>query len=252
METSNTTPASSREAIFDTLRKDILAMQGFMTPSPERVQVKMGKLCQAFPNGIFPTAAIHEFISGSPESAAASTAFVSAITSTLAAGGGACIWVHQSGRRVFPPALLPYGLRPEQIVFIGTRSPNDSLSAAEEALKARGVTTVIAEVTELDLRASRRLLLAVEKSHATGFILRHRPRYLGITAAAARWQVEQAPSRPSRQGMPGLGHPAWTVTLDKVKNGRTLTTHLAWLADHFCDIPAPGATQQLSLHLKAG
>lgn len=251
METNNTTLASSREAIIDTLRKDILSMQGFLAPSPERAQVNMGKLCQAFPNGVFPTAAIHEFISRSPESAAASIAFVSALTGTVAGGAGACIWVRQSNR-VFPPALLPYGLRPEQIVFITTKTAADTLSATEEALKATGVSAVITEVAELDLRASRRLLLAVEKSHATGFILRHRPRYMGITAAAARWKVEQAPSRLSRQGMPGLGHPAWTVTLEKVKNGRTLTAQLAWLADHFCDIPAATTGRQLSLHRKAG
>src|SRR5262249_10345846 len=153
-----------RKTLLDKLRMDILHMQGFLTPATGITQVDLGLVSEAFPNGIFPTAAIHEFITNSPETAAASGAFISAITSTLAAAGGACIWIHKT-RRVFPPALKTFGLNPEQVVFVGTKGDNEALWAAEQALKSACVAAVIAEIPDLTAIASRRLQLAVEKTH---------------------------------------------------------------------------------------
>lgn len=48
----------------------------------------------------------------------------------------------------------------------------DSLWAIEEALKCNALIAVVGEITELTFNDSRRLQLAVEKSHVTGFIHR--------------------------------------------------------------------------------
>ena len=252
METARENGAAEGQALFDKLRTDILLMPRFLTPTTDAATVDMGRLLNAFPNQVFPTGAVHEFITSTKENAAASAALASAITSALATGGGACIWVHRC-RRIFPPALTAFGVNPEQVVFVGAKSEKAALWATEEALKATGVAAVVAEIRDIDLTASRRLQLAVEKKQVTGLVLRDSPRYLLATAAAARWQVTPAPSRLTRAGMPGLGHPSWAVTLHNVKNGRPGSWHLEWKGGRFQDILPPAAVYSgQAVHRQAG
>jgi len=89
------------------------------------------------------------------------------------------------------------------------------------------LAAVIGEVSTLDFKQSRRLQLAVEQSHVTGFILRNDSKKLGSTACAARWQVRPLPSG-SAEGLPGLGIPRWQVDLLKVRNGQPGSWVLEW------------------------
>jgi protein ImuA len=252
METARQELPADRQALLDKLRTDILLMQGFITPKEGAPLVNMGRLTEAFPHGVFPTGAIHEFITSSAENAAATSAFATAIAASLSGKTRPCIWIYKN-KLVFPPSLIGYGVNPEQVIFVKVRGEKEGLWATEEALKAPGIAAVIAELPDLDLTASRRQLLAVEKSGVTGLVLRHRPRYLDVTAAAARWQVVPARSRPPRRGMPGIGYPAWMVSLDMVKNGRNNTCQLEWIAGRFQETPhAVRLSAPAVVHRQAG
>ncbi len=88
----------------------------------------------------------------------------------------------------------------------------------EEALKCEGLGAVVSEIQELNFKASRRLQLAVEQSHVTGFLLRDTARSFNTTACVTRWKVTPHPS-DLPEGMPGVGFPRWKVELLKVRNG---------------------------------
>jgi hypothetical protein len=76
-------PANKHDILLE-LRRDILLLQGFKPPAAGAVDVGLGEIGRAFPHGVFPTGAIHEFISSGGETAAASGGFVSGIL-------GACL-----------------------------------------------------------------------------------------------------------------------------------------------------------------
>ena len=87
------------------LQRDILLWQGFKQPGGDAGEViGLGAIESAFPTGVFPKKAIHEFISVEPEHSAASGGFIGALLSILMKEGGACVWVSTS-RKLFPSSL---------------------------------------------------------------------------------------------------------------------------------------------------
>lgn len=222
----------TQKDIITQLQKDILRWQGFKTPPKGTTEVVgLGPVETAFPNGVFPTGAIHEFLSETPESAAACGGFIGGLLTTLMQNGGTCLWISVS-RTLFPPALKAFGVEPDRIIFVDLRREKDVLWAMEEALKCAGLAAVIAEVREISLTASRRLQLAVEQSKVTGFILRNDPRKLSTTACIARWKITPLPSEPE-DDMPGVGFPRWNVELLKVRNGNPGNWKMEWSAGRF-------------------
>jgi protein ImuA len=221
-----------KEDIISKLRQDILRWEGFRPPQPGMAgSFGLGAVETAFPNGVFPTGAIHEFISLCPEDTAASGGFISGVVKTLLQHGGACLWISWS-RRIYPPALKLFGVDPDRIVFVDVPLLKDVLWVAEEALKCEGVAAVICEVNQMSFMESRRLQLAVEKSHVTGFILQKDAKRVGTTASVARWKVRQVPSE-LRPGMPGVGFPRWQVDLLKVRNGNPGSWTMEWSHQRF-------------------
>ena len=108
----------------------------------------------------------------------------------------------------------------------------DVLWVTEEALKCSGIAAVICETRQLSFMDSRRLQLATEQSHVTGFILRKDAKVVNTTACAARWTVKPMRSK-LRPGMPGVGFPRWQVDLLKVKNGQPGSWTLEWKRKQF-------------------
>jgi protein ImuA len=221
-----------KENIISKLRQDILCWEGFRPPQPGMAgSFGLGAVETAFPNGVLPTGAIHEFISLCPEDTAASGGFISGVVKTLLQHGGACLWISWS-RRIYPPALKLFGVDPDRIVFVDVPLLKDVLWVAEEALKCEGVAAVICEVNQMSFMESRRLQLAVEKSHVTGFILQKDAKRIGTTASVARWKIRQVPSE-LRPGMPGVGFPRWQVDLLKVRNGNPGSWIIEWSHQRF-------------------
>lgn len=221
---SNKMITQQKKHNIEVLRNMILEREGFCIDNLRDESIHLGSLNEAFPNKAFPVGAIHEFISESLESAAASAGFISCLISELTKKKGPCLWI-LGNRRIFPPALKAYDMQPERILFVRPGSPKEALWILEEALKCSSLSTVVGEIGELDMIASRRLQLAVEKSRVTGFLHRYRPRRLENLACVSRWRIEPLPSSGASD-MPGIAYPHWKVQLEKIRNGKPGSWHI--------------------------
>jgi protein ImuA len=220
-----------RKQIVMELQKRILQMQGVGKPESGRRSVGLGPVEKAFPNELFPSAAVHEFVSPGPEEAAATSGFMSCLLNSISSRNGFLLWI-SSRRMIFPPALRLYGIDPESIVFVDLQNDKDVLWAVEEALRCSALIAVVGEVKELSFARSRRLQLAIEQSKVAGFIHRVQPAAENTTACAARWKISPLPGI-AEEGMPGIGFPKWNVELAKVRNGRPGSWQLAWTPEGF-------------------
>lgn len=210
---------AAKENIITQLKKDILRLEGFKSPAKgKKLNFGLGMLENAFPYGVFPDAAVHEFLCDGEEDAAATNGFLATLLSILMQNGQSCIWISPFPQ-VFPPALKNFGIHPDRIIFVQLRRDRDILWAMEEALKCSGLSAVIAELQELTFAQSRRLQLAVENNQITGFVLRKDNKKISTTACVARWRISHLPSF-SEKDLPGVGFPQWQVELLKVKNGQ--------------------------------
>jgi len=225
---------TAQQEIITQLQKEILPLQGFRPPSTGAVALGLGEMERAFPNGCFPVSGLHEFICDTPEGAAASNGFISALLTPLMQSGGVALGISTS-RKLFPPALKRFGLVPDRVIFIDLKKEQEVLWAMEESLKCEGLAAVVGDIKELDFTASRRFQLAIEKSRVTAFVTRYSPRRLNTIASIARWRITPAASI-IEDGMPGTGCPLWNIELLKVRNGRPGTWQLGWSGGHFVSI----------------
>jgi protein ImuA len=217
--------------ILAKLQKDILLLQAKPPLHSMGMGVDLGAINRAFPNGIFPTGAVHEYCCPSIEEANASTGFVAGILATLMQTGGACIWAAPQ-QTVFPAGLASFGIDPHKIIFVNLKREKELLWTIEEVLKCNGLAAVVGEVQTLSFMASRRLQLAVEESRVTGFVLRRNMRNMETTACAARWKITALPTA-LEEGMPGVGFPRWKVELLKVRNGKAGSWNVEWAGGQF-------------------
>lgn len=221
----------SKQDIVQELRTRIQAMQGVNTSSNDNRLIGLGDIETAFPKGVFPKNAIHEFTSYEPESAASTSGFLSCLLHRLTPQKGFCLWV-SSRRVIFPPALKLLGVDPECVIFVDLQSDKDVLWVVEEGLKCSALVAVVGELRELTFAQSRRLQLTIEESKVTGFIHRVLPKSENTTACAARWKISPLPGIVEL-GLPGIGFPKWRVELLKVRNGKPGSWELAWTSAGF-------------------
>ena len=224
-------PATKPDIIAQ-LQRDILRLQGFKPASNSNiVDLGLGSMNNAFPDKVFPLGAIHEFICGGAEDAAATGGFMAGLLSSLMRGEGASIWI-SSSRTLFPPALKRFGISPSNILFVDLQKERDVLWAMEEALKCGALSAVVGEMQELSFTASRRLQLVVEQSQVTGFIIRRNYNNPNTTACVTRWKITPLPSE-SEDNLPGIGFPRWNVELLKVRNGKPGSWQMEWVDGKF-------------------
>lgn len=233
---------TSKEDIIARLRRDLLPLEGFKAITGTNENVGLGEINYSFPNASFPIGAMHEFISSDTEGSTATAGFIAAVTGKLMKNGGASLWVGSS-RTLFPPALKFFGIDPEKIIFIDLQREKDVMWAMEEALKCDGLVAVVGEIQELNFTVSRRFQLAVEQSRVTGFILRHNPRSLNITACVTRWKITHLPTALADE-MPGVGFSRWNVELLKVRNGKPGLWKIELIGKRFRHIPIIAAVSQ--------
>jgi len=237
-DNKNWSMITAKTDIITRLKMDILPLEGFrMSMAGEALDAGLGPMNRAFPQRSFPLAAIHEFISSGPESAAATAGFISALASPLIKKGGAGIWIGSYGK-IFPPALQQFGIEPSRIIFIDLQKEKDLLWAVEEALKCHGLAAVFAEIQSLSFTASRRFQLAVEQSEVTGFIHRSNPRILNTNASVSRWKISPLPTE-TYDALPGLGYPRWNVELLKIRNGKPGAWQMEWSDHRFNHVSKP-------------
>jgi protein ImuA len=240
---------AKKNDIISQLKKDILCLQGFKAGlSNSVVDDGLGPIAAAFPNSSFPLGTVHEFLCAEVEDTSATNGFISGLLGGLMHTNGASLWI-SSARTLFPPALKAFGIEPERIIFIDVQKEKDVLWVMEEALKCNGLTAVVAEMQDISFTASRRLQLAVERSHVTGFIVRRNPRKLNTTACVSRWRIKSIPGE-LEDNMPGVGFSRWNVELLKVRNGKPGNWQLEWAAGNFRHVSK--ATFLEEQHRKAG
>jgi len=227
------TPIKKADRIAE-LQMDILRLEGFNSSSNAILDVGLGPLKDAFPNGSFPLGAVHEFLSARAEDSASTGGFISGLLASLMGNSGTALWI-SSSRTLFPPALKSFGLEPDRFIFIDLQKEKEVIWAMEEALKCEALSAVVGEIREIDFTASRRLQLAVEQSQVTGFILRNKYRNLDTTACVSRWKITPLSSE-SVDELPGIGFPKWKVELVRMRNGRSGVWEMQWVKGRFLPV----------------
>jgi len=220
------------------LQKDILQLQGFRCKaSDDLIRPVLGPIDSSFPNGVFPLASIHEFLTHSAEDMAATSGFISCLLSSLMNNGGVSVWIGTS-QAIFPAALKFFNVEPDKIIFINTKKPKELLWLLEETLKCEGLAAVVGETSEVTSTESRRLQLAVEQSRVTGFLIRNNSRNINANACTARWKISSTPSIMA-EDVPGIGFPAWNIELLKMRNGKPGKWQMQWAYNKLHSIPGP-------------
>ncbi|MBO9619762.1 MAG: Error-prone repair protein ImuA [Niabella sp.] len=237
------------KTVFEQLQNEILQLQGLRAPlEAERVSVGLDSLQEAFPDGAFPLSAVHEFISCTKETAAATTGFMAGLLAPLM-HRGCCLWI-STRPHPYPPALKLFGVEPDQVIFVTARKATEALWAIEEGLKCATLAAVVGEVPELSFTASRRLQLAVEQSHVTGLIHRCTAQPPGIVACTARWRITPLASS-AMEDLPGVGFARWQVELLKIRNGKPGIWQVQWTPQGFA-VTLPEKKAPLSAIQKTG
>jgi len=212
--------SQAQHIILRKLRNDILQYQ---SASPHQIHegIKLSFLsnnCSTDNSGYLPTG-IHEFLNSTNEDAAATSGFIAALLRKQMTNGGICAWISLSGS-VFPAALAAFGVDADRVIFVNIQKEKDALWVMEEALKCEQLSAVVGEIKNIDLTASRRLQLAVERSRINGFVLRYATHKLNPIASVSKWHITSVAAN-TENGMPGVGFPTWNVELLKIRNGKT-------------------------------
>lgn len=128
-----------------------------------------------------------------------------------AAGGRPLVWARQDFVEIETGALhgeglAAFGCDPRDVLVVRPRDALGVLRAAGEAARCPAIGAVVAEIWSapgaFDLKASRRLALAAEKSGVTLVSIRRDAP--GPSAAQSRWRVAAAASTPLEADAPGL------------------------------------------------
>ena len=225
---------SKKADILSALQTDILRLQGYKTSSSPTIDLNLGPIKAAFPNGAFPVGAVHEFLPAGAEDAAAASGFMTGLLSTIMGSNGTSLWI-SSSRTLFPPALKSFGIQPDRFIFVDLQKEKEVRWAFEEALKCPSLSTVVGELPAMDFTFSRRMQLAVEQSKVTGFVLRPFGSQLTPSACVSRWRIASLPGE-TNDGLPGVGFPQWSVELLRVKNGKPGSWEVRWENGRFCPV----------------
>ena len=156
--------------------------------------------------------ALHEVVAARPGDAGAACGFALALAARFAAGTRLpVVWILEEAARMesgvpYAPGLAAHGLDPARLIVVRTTSGADTLWASEEALKCRAVAAVVTDLWRTkayDLVASRRLVLAAQKSGTPGILVPAGA--AGTTealssAARTRFEIAATPGPPPRFG----------------------------------------------------
>ena len=220
------------------LRQDLLRFEGVTVSGIAAATLGLGPLQSAFPLGLFPKAATHEFLWGGPDGLSATTGWLAGLLSHLMGAKGSVVWV-SAAVPVFAPALVAFNIKPERILFVRAQQ-KDIAWATEEALKCNALSAVVAELRSLDFTTSRRFQLAVEQSGTTGLLL-NATNHERPNTSVSRWRITHIPS--ITEGLPGVGLPAWRIELLRMRNARPGVWHTYW-KDGRLESVEIGASQQ--------
>ncbi|MDX2211395.1 MAG: hypothetical protein SFV20_13685 [Sphingopyxis sp.] len=200
---------------------------------------------------------VHEIYAAERGDAASAAGFALAVAAGMAGEDRALLWL-RARRDIAAAGIVQaqgwreLGALPENTLVAIVHDTIALLRAAADALRSAAPGAVVVEgwgrMRELDLTASRRLVLAAEKSGVPLILLRIDAAPMP-SAAQTRWQVAAAPSRALPGQAPGL--PAFDLELLRQKAGPSgLSWRLEWDRDQrqFRDAALSGAVVRPSVH----
>ena len=174
------------------------------------------------------TGALHEIAAAREAEIPAATGFALILA---ARNRGPVVWIAEDmalaeNGAPYGAGLEDLGLAPERLIAVRAAKSRDVLWAMEEALAGAGGPggpgAVIGEIrTGIDFLATRRLSFAAGRGRALALLLRSAPAN-EPSAAATRFLVGAAPSRPSSGAIPmacGPGPPRFCVRLTRNRRG---------------------------------
>lgn len=163
---------------------------------------------------------LHEFCPAGPGAEAPALGFALALAAAWTTQAG-LIWAGEEGvfaedGAPYPVGLAQFGLDPERLIVVRAQKRDEALWAAEQGLCARGAVVLCALAGDgrpLDLKATRRLLLAAERNGSRCLLVRP---LTDASAAWTRWRVAAAPSQAEASE---LGAPAFALDLLRSRAG---------------------------------
>ncbi len=140
------------------------------------------------PGGAFACGAVHEFLSGTGKT----RSFVMpAILARPASELGWIAWCNPEGD-LYPPALVAMGVPINRLLVLRPATLADTLWAATECLRCRGIAACIAPLEKITRVHARRLQLAAEQGGGVGLLLRPAAAIGWPYAAVTRWMIRPA------------------------------------------------------------
>jgi hypothetical protein len=216
----------------------ILSQADFARPTIGAFQTRLPALDALLPHG-FARGAVHELLgrSGSPFFLAA----LLARSATDTAAKPFIAWLDPDNC-LYPIALPTLGIDLSRVIVLKPTSPADTVWAAAECLRCKGMGAVVAPLARLSRIQARRLQLAAEDGGSAGIFLRPSSAASADYAAATRWLVtpargERTLQRWNLQLIHGHGGQVQkSVTLEACRETNTLRASPP-LADHRREAP---------------
>lgn len=168
--------------------------------------------------------ALHELCAADAEDHATMSGFAMMLA-VRASSTGPIFWVREDrGQRrhgrLYAPGLVELGIDPGRVILVTASDTLSALRAGADILGCAGAGAVLiepwSEARKLDLTASRKLVLAAERTGVATFILRDRAA-VPASAAATRWSVAAAPSTALPGNAPG--HTTLAIELVRHRGG---------------------------------
>ena len=236
-------------AEVEALREKVLQLERGSSPvANTRFATGSDAMDEALSGGLV-RGALHEIFAKGMANEPAAAAF--AVTLALRASDKRpIVWVRQDFvglemGEIYAPGLAELGLSPDRLILVRARDGPSVLRAGEEAARCPPLGAVLMEPwgnpKTLDLVATRRLSLAAARSNLPVLMVRAG----GVptpSAAATRWSIRSAPSRPFEADAPG--HPCFLADLLRDRaGGAGHGWTVEWNRDRLCysDIPRHGA-----------
>ncbi len=184
--------------------------------------------------------ALHELCAAGRGDYASASAFA-LILSLLAAGEKPILWVRERrseslNGQIYGPGLVELGADPDRVIMVTAPDTLAALRAGADIVGCMGLGAVVIEpfgaAKALDLTASRKLVLAAERSGVAAFILRDGTTSFA-SAASSRWRVASALSAPLPGDAPGFT----SLSLELVRHRGGIapfSTLMEWDHDQRC------------------
>ena len=170
LEASQVVVKSDADQVTRALRQQLRTFESERR-GVERVAVPSGfaTLDQALPYGGIESGSLVEWLAAGPGSGTLPLALRMA---RQVCRQGRLLVVVDRGQRFYPPALEPWGISLDQLLWVQPRSLEDERWAVDQALRCSGVAAVWCSLGALDSRWLRRFQLAAEAGGTLGLLER--------------------------------------------------------------------------------